>query len=140
MDGRQLAQARDGRGSDPQVGSFSAGHNLAPSLCAESWLHVRRWEVSEGAGSVCVGYRWGAGGRQCWECRRGAEQLLDICGRAVLHVVPALACFGLLWVCIPHLLLWPGHELWAFPQAQLAGSPMGLAALLAFLMPLAVCS
>lgn len=34
VDGRQLAQALDGRGSDPQVGSFSAGHNLC-SLCVQ---------------------------------------------------------------------------------------------------------
>ena len=52
----------------------------AACVCRELAARQRVGSV-RGAGSVCVGCRWGVGGRQCWECRRGAEQLRDICGR-----------------------------------------------------------
>lgn len=114
VDGRQLAQARDSRGSDPQVGSFLCRLQLVQPVCAESWVHIAGW-------GVC-GVQTG-----CWECRQGAEQLLDICGRPCFLGSPSS---GTLWPAVGVRPLSPtlwasGRELWFFPQAQLAGSPMG---------------
>lgn len=94
VDGRQLVQALDSRGSDPQVGLFSEGHNLCSlcvqragcmsegGMCPGSWVYV-----VGGAAGGC----WGQTG--CWECRRGAEQLLDIYGRPCFVGSPSPGTF-----------------------------------------------
>lgn len=88
VDSRQLAQARDGRGSDPQVGSLLRRPQLVQPVCAESWVHIAGWGVwgcRQGAGSA------GRELSRCWTSVGGpaswgppAPAHVACCGRAPL--------------------------------------------------------